>query len=411
MIIINKPTIIRIDNRVRFQSRIVDEAQHIDTDIWYETANSNVQYFDDSNADGFLVLMLLSSVKNQQEIVVKASVSEKLLYGIVNYVYPVLCAAYDKERCCKITPDEINKRDYKPKAIATGCSLGVDSFSSILHHLGPDCLENYLLTHLTYFNVGAMGSNYDEGTESSFFKDLKMICEFAEIIHLPVVWVNSNVHQLFKGFSFNASHTLRNMSVVLSMPNLFEKYYYASGFCFSDYKIDRKDLGKFEDVILGHLCTETTSLYSDDAALTRFQKTDYIKSSELVQKHLYVCLREQIKNDDKDVSEVFNTTKTINCSRCEKCLRTLLALDILGVLSQFSGIFDINYYQHIKPYFIAKVISQTTKSEYYKDLMYNMKNRSFRIPFVSYLLSPFYNVYLGLSKLKVHKSILNTIRE
>lgn len=73
MIIINKPSIIRKDDRIRFQSRIVDEAQNIDADIWYETTSSNEDYFDDSNADGFLVLMLLSSAKNQQDIVVKAS--------------------------------------------------------------------------------------------------------------------------------------------------------------------------------------------------------------------------------------------------------------------------------------------------------------------------------------------------
>lgn len=411
MIIINKPSIIKKDDRIRFQSRIVDEAQRIDADIWYETADSNEDCFDDSNADGFLVLMLLSSAKNQQDIIVKASVSEKLLYGVSNYVYPILLTAYNKEKGGRIMPEIISKREYRPTAVATGCSLGVDSFSSILHHIGPDCLDNYALTHLTYFNVGAMGSTCDDGTESSFFKDLGMICKFAEIINLPVIWVNSNVHQLFRGFSFNASHTFRNMSVVLSLPNLFEKYYYASGFCFNDYKIDRKDLGKFEDVILSHLCTETTSLYSDDATLTRFQKTDFIKDSELVQKHLYVCLKEQIKNDDKDAPEVFNSSKTMNCSRCEKCLRTLLALDILGVLPSFGGIFDINYYYHIKPFFIAKVISQRVKSEYYKDLMYNMKSRSFRIPFVSYLLSPFYNMYIGLSKLKIHKSILNTIRK
>lgn len=410
MIIINRPQVLINIDKVRFQSRIIDEANNFDEDIWYETSSSNACFFDEYNADGFLVLMLLSAIKSNQDIKVIASVSEKLLYGINNYIFPILRSAFSNESYPKVIVERIVKREYSPNANATGCSLGVDSFSSILHHTSEKCMSNYRLSHLTFFNVGAIGTYYNSNTELSFFKNLEMISKVAKIINLPVIWVNSNLHICFKEHDFNATHTFRNMSVVLSMPKLFEKYFYASGYSYKDYKIDKGDWAKFEDVILSHISTETTFLYSDDSCMTRFEKTKYIKDSQLVQKHLYVCLKDQIKNDKADESNEILLSHTLNCSRCEKCLRTLLTLDILGVISSYNNIFDLDYYYRVKPLYIAKVISQKKKFAIYKDLYERMKSIPFSIPIMSYLLAPAYNVYLALAGFKIQKIILGKIR-
>lgn len=309
----------------------------------------------------------------------------------------------------QILTSEVSDFGYKPTAVASGCSLGIDSFSSILHHTSESsCPTSFKLTHLTYFNVGAMGSFCNLETESSFFSDLEMIERFAEKINLPVIWVNSNVHRLYQGFSFNATHTFRNMSVVLSMPRLFKTYFYASGYSYKDYRIDKDDFAHFEDVVLTHLSTISTKLYSDDASLSRFEKTEYVSKSSLARDNLYVCLKEQIKNDKSD--NFIPVSAKLNCSRCEKCLRTLVTFDVLGCLVDFSSIFDIAYYRKVRHLFIAKLLSQKGKNNIYRDIYCHMKERHYPIPLTSRLLAPLYDVYLWFAGSYIQKQLLRLIR-
>lgn len=255
-----------------------------------------------------------------------------------------------------------------------------------------------------------MGSNCSKETETSFFNDLKKVERIATKLTLPVVWVNSNLHALYSGFSFDASHTFRNMSVVLSMPRFFKKYFYASGFTMDNYMIDAKDFGKFEDVILSRLSTESISLYSDDASLSRSQKVNFISQYDIVKHNLYVCLKEQIKNDKSDSAESILNSRVLNCSRCEKCLRTLLCLDILGFCEDFGDIFDLDYYRRIRKYFIAKVIATKDSNLFYKDLYNLAKTYEYEIPLIAYLLAPIYKLYT-MSGTHIQKRILQTVRK
>lgn len=411
MITISNPALCKNGKNVRFQSRIIDEVQNINEVIWFETDSANSLFFDEGNSDAFLVLVLILSVFYNEDIKVEGKVSDILLYNIRNYILPLLQIAYggDNLHHVQIT-SEVSNFDYQPTAVATGCSLGIDSFSSILHHTSDNlCPPSFRLTHLTYFNVGAMGSFSSPETEGSFFKDLKMVQDFANKLELPVIWVNSNVHILYQGFSFNATHTFRNMSVVLSMPNLFHSYFYASGYSYIDYSIDKEDFAKFEDVVLSHLSNGTTFLYSDDASLSRFDKTEYVAKTDLAKSRLYVCLKEQIKNDHSD-DNIVGSSK-LNCSRCEKCLRTLVTLDVLGCLNEFDSIFDLAYYQKIRYLFIAKLLSQKRKNLFYKEIFKKMRERHYHIPIISQLISPLYDVYSWMSGTKIQKSILKIIRK
>jgi hypothetical protein len=63
------------------------------------------------------------------------------------------------------------------------------------------------------------------------------------------------------------------------------------------------------------MSTSRTTFIHYGAAVSRFEKTAFIASSELVRRHLHVCW--------EDASDR-------NCGRCEKCYRTQITLDLLG---------------------------------------------------------------------------------
>lgn len=94
MITISKPTLAQYDDRVRFESHIVDSAQLINEDIWFETDKKNAKYFDVQNSDAFLLLSLIPSVRYNEDITVEGGVSETLLYNIRRYILPLLKLAW-----------------------------------------------------------------------------------------------------------------------------------------------------------------------------------------------------------------------------------------------------------------------------------------------------------------------------
>ena len=163
----------------------------------------------------------------------------------------------------------MSNQNYQAKAVATGCSLGVDSFSTIIDHIGTDCSPSYRLTHFTYFNVGAHGDKNLDKVKESYDNDFKLVDAYAKTKKIPVVAVESNISKLYEGFDFNQCALIRNMSVVLSMQKLFRRYIYASSFHIRDTSFSNKDMHYQSPFLLPALSTETTELINGDPCLDR----------------------------------------------------------------------------------------------------------------------------------------------
>lgn len=409
MITIKKPYVEESGDTTFFKASIVDSVQHIDDVLWYQVPREYGGYFVADVADPFLVSVLLPAIRYCEDIVVEAYVSEQLYYNICNYIIPCLTAMWGGY-VPNISVEGVVATNYMPTASATGCSMGVDSLSAIFHHTSKECLEGYKLTHLTYFNVGAHGTTNIEATEESFFNDLQLINEFATEINLPVVWVNTNMHLLYYEFSFDQTHTLRNISVVLSLQKLFRRYYYASSFTIDKIRLSKEYMSYFEELLLARLSTESTSLMLEDAAWGRSDKTNYIALNPLSYKYLYVCLKEQIANDggDEDIARIKD--EKLNCSRCKKCLRTMLTLDVIGKLPEFSDVFDIEYFNRIKKYYIGKIIYLKKDDAISLDIYKLMIKEGYRIPVFSKFFAFFYQFYVIICPDKFHKWVLKKFR-
>lgn len=252
--------------------------------------------------------------------------------------------------------------------------------ASFLTYTAENCPQHHKLTHLTYFNAGAMGFSNEELAAESYKKDLQMVKKFADEVGLPVVTIESNVIKWYNGLmNFGQCAVMINMSVVLSMQKLFGKYYFASTFPIWEFRYDKYTMEYYESLLLPLLSTESTELMVANPEMTRVAKEKMIFGNPLVQKYLYVCWKEMIANAHPDTDFAKKRDEYLNCTVCDKCLRTLLAIDIMGYIEQYRGIFDINYYYKVKDSYITRVLAKRKENSFYWELYCLLKESNYKI--------------------------------
>jgi len=402
MIRIGKPNIEQRDGRTYLISHIIDDAQKIDHEIYYATEQDYGQYLADEVADTFVVGCLLPAVYYNEDITVECAMSEKLYYNLINSILFILSKIYGNK--INIHAEKLINPQYGGSGVGCGCSLGVDSLAAIFKHT-PSSFNNeyeiasdsYRITHLTYFNVGAMGSANLEKAKESFEKDLQLVKSFAKIIGLPVVTLESNFALLYQDFNFDSSGDIRNFSAMLSLQKLFGKYLYGSSFPISDFKYDIEQTGYYESLLAPMLSTESTEIIIANPDMSRIDKTKFIVNNPLTQKYLYVCWKETIANKwpNSEVAKIKD--KKLNCSHCDKCKRTLLAIDLLGKLPLYNESFDIPYWNSVKDQYIARVIVNRGNNVFYEELYQLMQEKNYKATF---------NVKREIFKLNYRKTLL-----
>ena len=357
-------------------SHVVDEAQGIDTVAWYRSDLEYGQYFNDDVLDAFVLPMLLCAIKYKEDIEVDGFISEKLYYNIKNNIIYTLSIPFHSEKLIEVRCKGTKVMKYTPTAVGCGCSLGVDSFSAMLRHFSPECPEGFKITHLTNFNVGAYGNDFEKGHES-YLKTLESVREFSEKEGFPLVMIESNMGLFFKEQTFNWSGPVRTMSTALSMQKLFHRYYYASGHNNADFEIT-DIMGHFASLVIPMFSTENIEFIVADQDRSRVEKTIAIADNPLTQKYLHVCLREIRANNQG--KEYLRNIKFRNCTRCDKCWRTLITLDILGLTEKYKNIFDVEYFNSIKDSIIEDIVMNKNINLFKNEIYQLMLERKYHIP-------------------------------
>jgi len=267
-----------------------------------------------------------------------------------------------------------------PPIVGTGCSLGVDSFSTILYYTSDKIPESFRVNCFTLFNVGANGNDIAKTTES-FLIDKPMASEYANYKHIPLVTLSSNIGMLYEGWNFALCHHTRNAGAVLALQKLFAKYIYASSYPSTDLRISSVDPSHFETALFPYLGTENTELYIGLPDYTRTEKTAFIAEFPETYNRLYVCLKQVLKND-YDSYSLNNETEKRNCSSCEKCKRTMLAIDVLNKRENYFSVFDWDYYDSQRDALIGYVLANKKRKgkDFYRELCVLMEKEHFSIP-------------------------------
>lgn len=383
-----------------------EEWQNDDSGLWFAVPIEYKDFLCVGQSDAFVVAMLWYAMITGSDIESVAPMSEKMVFHISRYLIPALCTGENGYRRIKILGPTTDKPYYNIGGVGTGMSCGVDSFYTLHEYTREDTPEKYRLTHLSYFNMGAIfHPNRDENKEYSlkeFYETTDRMSEekrenarqVAERVGMPLVYVKSNLDSDYYRGAYGHTGVYRNCAMALSLQGLFSIYYNSSGGWPGYFDLSLTEGSQhYEALLCTCLSTESLSFILSDY-VTRAEKTIAIADDKTAQKYLDVCF-------------CFNS-----CGRCSKCIRTLVTLDIIGKVDQFGEIFDIKDFKQrrAEAYFeIMKTKDGDTKEDnavFAKDL-YRMAREKGLIPDQSFYL---YGKYLRKKRLSsIKRKIKRTV--
>lgn len=341
-----------IQNNDTILSAKIDSELNIPGRLWFSVPNNYGEYLVNEQYDAFLVGILFIAIKNNEEIFIDGSISEKLFFNINNYVIPLINSYIETNNNIKVQITKSNsKKLMESYGVGTGFSGGIDSFSTIFERYEKEEIKNNKINTLVMLNVGSHGNKNSEAVEKKFKERFNYLKSFPDEIEVPFIPVNSNLSDFYD--QHQQTHTLTLVSGILSIQKGLNKYYvssagldYGNYFKFSD-SYQTIDIGAYSDpVLLPLLSTETLNFISDGHQYTRAEKTAILSDYEPTKNFLNVC----VSGDDTYE----------NCSECSKCSRTLMTLDSLNKLEDYDNIFDIEKYKSkiSKKYEARQVLTQ-----------------------------------------------------
>lgn len=292
--------------------------------------------------DAFVVAMLYYAMMTGSDIHCEAPVSEVLLFNLHNHLFPALLK--EDKGYSQIHVFAKSKSDPYPTEgkVATGMSCGVDSLYTLKRYTDTHIPAQFRLTHLTYFNMGAIfHPNTQENKRYSieeFYRITdKMSIEKAEnalavanMQKLPLVYMESNLDKDFYRGAYGYTGVYRNCAMVLALAGLFGKYYCSSAGWPDFFDPNLKEGSEhYETLLCSVFSNGTVSFILSDYA-TRYEKTNELADFNAARKYLDVCFN-------------FN-----NCGVCSKCLRTLITFDLLNKLDAFAEVFDVERFKREK---------------------------------------------------------------
>ncbi len=313
-------------------------------ELFFEVPKEYGKYLLTERCDAFVVLFLHRAVSKGYDIVSSVPMSSDLYYNITEHLLPVMNKNSEFSASLDVPIADPPKAGF---AVGTGLSCGVDSLSTIKMYVDhPD--EDLRLTHLCMNNVGAFNVIYSEiGIDKARKAAYARSRQAAEMIGLPFIETNSNVHDLFPQNHFY-THSFSSMFAVFCLSKLWKTYHYSSSGVdhVSSMNMDgwsMNDSATYELLLFRYLSTRRLMINSAGELSTRLDKIRMISDYDVAQKFLYSC-----------------TASDSNCGVCDKCMRNLTALDCIGKLDGFSEAYDIQRYRNVRPYFLAYVYSRRT---------------------------------------------------
>ncbi len=376
MIILHKPEL-EVKGDKAFISACYTSVRSGQQRLWFSVPDTYQNYLTVETLDAFVVGLLLLAMKNGEDIQVKAPMSEKLFYQLSHYLIPALDLAIPELKPIRIeiTQGLVSQNFNEAGVAGTGMSLGIDSICTLVEHL--DCEKGYRVDYFTFCNVGSshLPSEPDISKNTELFvQRLALVESFADEVGIPIISMDSNLHQLFP-IPYFRTHTIRTAAFALILQKLFSSYHYSSAYRFDYFKLDPHDTSKYDLLLLPMLSTESMDFYSSASRYTRVERTKLVSDFAPSYRHLNVCA-------SPGASWRLGGK---NCSVCGKCLRTQLTLDLLGKLHFYGDVFDHTKYLKKKAEFIGYCLYYQRSKPLLREIVSLMKDKKMKMPLTSYL--------------------------
>jgi hypothetical protein len=283
--------------------------------------------------DAALLALLIPSMLEGKRIEVQGPVTEELIWSINEQVVPLLRMAHPHLLFTRVSASQ-TLEEQGGDAVLTGLSGGVDSLTVALSHRTRATPASVRVSHFVFNDTNPRPSPELVNLQRSRARSL------AARLGAPLIETASNLAR-FHDLRFQATHSIQNATVPLLLSAGVRTWMYASGFPLSEVRAaPTRDLASIDPLLLPMLSTPQLRLLSVGGSMTRVEKTRGIAEWPVAQQMLLVCTR-----------------AVPNCGRCKKCLRTLLTLELLGVVEEFSGCFDLNAYGAERAGFVAEVLA------------------------------------------------------
>lgn len=351
--------------------------------LWYSVDKEYAEYLCYERSDAFVIGLLYFAMVAGVDISSNVPMTKSLYDKITGVLIPTMCNPKTGYRAININAECLPEIERTASFVGTGASGGVDSYTEIQLGTREGIDSEHKLTHLCYFNVGALNfsgylkpytlESWNEGAKDEFAKRSSIAKDIGKDYNLPLVCVNSNISDLYQG-AFLFSVTYRTCSAVFATQKMWAKYYFASaGYSYDLPPSPAMDSARFDDFILSNFSIGALSFESKGSTLPRLEKTKLLTSNTSAQKLLNVC-----------------SNQIYNCGKCDKCIRTMLALDVLGVMDNFSQAFQYREIYNKKRWKYWGMVRFSDKGN---DYMYEIKKyieeHNISYPFGSIFYPPY----------------------
>lgn len=352
--------------------------------LFFEVEDCWAKYLVTENSDAFILGILEKAMKNNWDIQFEKPMSEELFYGLTTYTIPVYARNIGYFHNISLIGPTTNELVSSEQKAGTGFSAGVDSFYTVLKHLGNTQCPNHNLTHLLLAVNGAAATGISENLDKEWLEaSMKKLKPYADALNLELIAVNGNIDLLYKDDRCMGGDLLTTSSFIYALQKLFGIYYWGSAYPAEIFGFSNTDGGICENISVSYVSTSRLRFYHSGSETNRIGKIKYIAEHPLVQKGLTVCGEVDAKN----------------CGCCEKCLRTMAEIYSIGKLDKFKDAFPVETY---KTHFAKKLAKELVIDHppFTTDILAEMKKNGIRVPFSVYPLAFF--VYKPFDFLRKH---------
>ncbi len=368
---------------------------------YFEFEKRLKKYLCYERSDAFVSGLLSSAMECDMDIEFTSPISERLYYGLATYYIPMVAENNPKYPMhnIKISGPVDSTPIKNEKAVATGCSGGVDSFYTIAKHIKGKVSKEMELTHLVNFSMATV-DNVKKRMKKTFIKTTEEVSNIAKSCGLDIIACYSNLNEFYKFpyGSFITFFTSIYSSVPFALQKLIGIYYASSGGPISEFDLDVSkthgfDPSVFDVFTLSCMDSENLKFYSAGVEISRIEKERYIADYEPARKFLSVCTVRSLYENKEEIDK--------NCSICSKCLRTMCHFYSMKKLENFTDVFDVESFLGNKTKFIGKMMGQD-KKEYVVEFRTEAKKNGVKIPLGSY----FYD-YLWYKPIKILRKVFS----
>lgn len=335
--------------------------------LWYQVDKKYMDKLCTERGDAFLVallphLMAHSDDNKPTQVYVEQPISEKLYYYLTEIFLPSLVKYTDMYHLIELHAEITGEKLENAGSVATGISGGVDSFYTLVKHVGHSC-NHYALTHGLYINLNAEGENQVIFTRN----DPEVICKKYGIDY---IYLETNLLSLYRIVT-DVTNIYMISSCALALQKLFSVYLVSSTYDYSHFEFDAHNASNYDFVSVNCLGTENLEFVLTGGEQLRVDKVKAIADDPVVKKHLFIC---STPVNDK------------NCSKCAKCTQTMLEYYANGDRDKSLELFDWSYFDK-NPNYYWGYIYRKGKYEHYDwpELQHRARRNGLKVPFGAHL--------------------------